>query len=246
MLLSYFIALSCTDLIPLILLSLSVYRHLVCQIEKDLERNYRTVIHLLGTYYLFVGIFGIYYHLIPIFIYGSVSLVVMSSDNRTSRDNPRVTKDASATTVGTTLFDVANENFTKLINESAKVQPEYAQAISNLQQEYIEASRNAIQTTTSVQKQFANSNSNFNNLIVSDTAAPYIQGLIKQSNDSTNNIIRMADINHQLTINVLNALRENVKNYSRTVEATAEFNSNLAKAWASSYSSIQHQFNKGQ
>jgi hypothetical protein len=246
MLLSYFIALSCTDLILLLLLSLSVYLHLVCQIEKDLERNYRTVIYLLGTYYLFVGISGIYYHLIPIFIYGSVSLVVMSSDNRTSRDNPRVTKDASATTVGTTLFDVANENFTKLINESAKVQPEYAQAISNLQQEYIEASRNAIQTTTSVQKQFANSNSNFNNLIVSDTAAPYIQGLIKQSNDSTNNIIRMADINHQLTINVLNALRENVKNYSRTVEATAEFNSNLAKAWASSYSSIQHQFNKGQ
>jgi hypothetical protein len=246
MLLSYFIALFCTDLIPLILLSLSVYLHLVCQIEKDLVRNYRAVIYLLGRYYLFVGIPGIYYHLIPIFIYGSVSLVVMSSDNRTSRDNPRVTKDASATTVGTTLFDVANENFTKLINESAKVQPEYAQAISNLQQEYIEASRNAIQTTTSVQKQFANSNSNFNNLIVSDTAAPYIQGLIKQSNDSTNNIIRMADINHQLTINVLNALRENVKNYSRTVEATAEFNSNLAKAWASSYSSIQHQFNKGQ
>ncbi len=193
-----------------------------------------------------MGVVGINYHLIPIFIYGSVSLGVMSSENKTSRDNPRVTKDTSATTDGTTLFDVANENFTKLINESAKVQPEYAQAISNLQQEYIEASRNAIQTTTSVQKQFANSNSNFNNLIVSDTAAPYIQGLIKQSNDSTNNIIRMADINHQLTINVLNALRENVKNYSRTVEATAEFNSNLAKAWASSYSSIQHQFNKGQ
>ena len=52
---------------------------------------------------------------------------------------------------------------TKLVNQSAKVQPEYAQAISNLQQEYIEASRNAIQTTTSVQKQFANSNSGLNN-----------------------------------------------------------------------------------
>jgi hypothetical protein len=204
------------------------------------------VLWLLDTYYPFVGVDGIYYHLIPMFIYGSVLLVVMSSENKTSKDNTRVVKDASATTVGVTLFDVANENFTKLINESAKVQPEYAQAISNLQQEYIEATRNAIQTTTSVQKQFANSNSNFNSLVISDTTAPYIQGLIKQSNDSTNNIIRMTDINHQLTINVLNALRENVKNYSRTVEATAEFNSNLAKAWASSYSSVQHQFTKGQ
>ena len=81
-----------------------------------------------------MGVDGIYYHLIPIFIYGSVLLVVMSSENKTSKDPLlRVAKDASATTVGVTLFDVASENFTKLINESAKVQPEYAQAISNLQ-----------------------------------------------------------------------------------------------------------------
>ncbi|MGB0027530.1 MAG: hypothetical protein WBP64_11880, partial [Nitrososphaeraceae archaeon] len=73
-----------------------------------------------------------------------------TSESKTSKDSTKITKD-----VNVTLFDVANENFTKLVNESAKVQPEYAQAISNLQQEYIEASRNAIQTTTSVQKQFA-------------------------------------------------------------------------------------------
>ena len=170
------------------------------------------------------------------FIYRWVLLMVMStSENKTQ--STKITKD-----VNVTLFDVANENFTKLVNQSAKVQPEYAQAISNLQQEYIGASRNAIQTTTSVQKQFANSNSSFNNVIISDTTAPYIQNLVKQSNDFTNNIVRMADINNQLTINVLNALRENVKNYSRTVEATAEFNSNLAKAWTSSYSSVQQQF----
>ena len=162
-----------------------------------------------------------------------------SSESKISKDSTKSTKDVSVT-----LFDVANENFTKVVNQAAKVQPEYAQAISNLQQEYIDASRNAIQTTTSLQKQFANSNnsSNFNNIIVSDTATPYVQGLIKQSNDSTNNIIRMADINHQLTLNVLNALRENVKSYSRTVEASAEFNSNLVKAWTSSYSSVQQQF----
>ena len=172
------------------------------------------------------------------FIYRWVLLMAMStSENKTSKDSTKITKD-----VNLTLFDVANENFTKLVNQSAKVQPEYAQAISNLQQEYIEASRNAIQTTTSVQKQFANSNSGLNNVVVSDTATPYIQGLIKQSNDFTNNIVRMTDINNQVAINVLNALRENVKNYSRTVEATAEFNSNLAKTWTSSYSSVQQQF----
>jgi hypothetical protein len=81
------------------------------------------------------------------------------------------------------------------------------------------------------------SNSNFNNFIVPEAAAPYLQGLARQSDDLTNNFIRIADINNQLTINALNVLRENVKNFSRTVEAAAEYNSNLAKSWASSYPS---------
>jgi hypothetical protein len=193
-----------------------------------------------------MGIDGNYYHLIPMFIYGWVLLIVMSTtENKTSKDSTSTTKDAAAATAVnvTHVFDVANENFTKLVNESAKVQPQYAQAISNLQQEYIEAVRNAIQTITSVEKQFANSNSsNFNNVVISDTAAPYVQGFVKQSNDFTNNIIRMADISNQLTINALNALRESVKNSSRTVEATADFNANVAKAWATSYSAVQQQF----
>jgi hypothetical protein len=177
-----------------------------------------------------------------------------TAENKTSKYSTNTTKDAAAATATgatttaaavnvTHIVDAANENFTKLVNEAGKVQPQYAQAISNLQQEYIEAVRNAIQTITSVEKQFANSNSsNSNNVAVSDTAAPYIQGFVKQSNDFTNNIIRIADINNQLTINALNALRENVKNANRTVEATAEFNSNMARAWATSYSVVQQQF----
>lgn len=168
-----------------------------------------------------------------------------TSENKTSKYSTSTTKDAEAPAAVnvTHIFDVANENFTKLVNEAGKVQPQYAQAISNLQQEYIEAVRNAIQRITSVEKQFANSNSsNSNNVDVSDTAAPYVQGFVKQSNDFTNNVIRIADINNQLTINALNALRENVKNFSRTVEATAEFNSNIARAWATSYSAVQQQF----
>ena len=169
-----------------------------------------------------------------------------TTENKTSKYSANITKDAEATVVAsnvTHIVDAANENFTKLVNEAGKVQPHYAQAISNLQQEYIEVVRNAIQTITSVEKQFANSSSgNFNNVAVSDTAAPYVQGFVKQSNDFTNNIIKIADINNQLTINALNALRENMKNFSRTIEASAEFNSNIARALATSYSAVQQQF----
>jgi hypothetical protein len=163
----------------------------------------------------------------------------MSSENKKSRDS--ATTSTNATINVSQIVDAANENVTKLVNESSKVQPQYAQAISNLQQEYIDALRNAIQRTFSVQKQLVTSNSNFNNFVVPDAAAPYLQGLVKQSDELTNNFISVADINNQLTINALNVLRENVKNFSRTVEAAAEYNSNLARSWASSYLSFQPQ-----
>jgi hypothetical protein len=172
-----------------------------------------------------------------------MSTTAAKYSTNTTKDVATAATAATAAVNITHIVDAVSENFTKLVNEAAKVQLWYAQAIPNLEQEYIEAARNAIQTITSVEKQFANSNSsNFNNVIVSDTAAPYVQGFVKQSNDFTNNIIRMADISNQLTINALNALRESVKNFSRTVEATTEFNSNIARAWATSYSAVQQQF----
>jgi hypothetical protein len=189
-----------------------------------------------------MGLGGNGYHLIPIFIYEWVLSVVMSSsESKKSRDSTGTTNTAVAVNV-THIFDAANDNFTRLINESAKVQPQYAQAVSNLQQEYIDVVRTTVRRITSIQRQLAGSNSNFNNAVISDAAAPYVQDVVRQSTDFTNNLIRMADINNQLTINALNALRENVKNNSRIVEAIAEYNSNLATAWASSSTSFQQQF----
>jgi hypothetical protein len=164
----------------------------------------------------------------------------MSSENKKSKDSTTTTSTNVSINVSQ-IVDAANENVTKLVNESSKVQPQYAQAISNLQQEYIEALRNAIQRTFSVQRQLVASNSNFNNFVVPEAAAPYVKGLVNQSDDITNNFISVADINNQLTINALNVARENVKNFSRTVEAAAEYNSNLAKSWASSYPTFQPQ-----
>ena len=165
----------------------------------------------------------------------------MYSENKKSRDSTTTGTTSNAIINVSQIVDSANENVTKLVNESSKVQPQYAQAISNLQQEYIDALRNAIHRAFSVQKQLVTSNSNFNNFAVPEAAAPYVQGLVKQSDDITNNFISVADTNNQLTINALNVLRENVKNFSRTVEAAAEYNSNLARSWASSIPSFQQQ-----
>ena len=56
----------------------------------------------------------------------------MSSENRKSKDSTTTTPNASANASinVSQIVDAANENVTKLVNESSRVQPQYAQAIS--------------------------------------------------------------------------------------------------------------------
>jgi hypothetical protein len=76
-------------------------------------------------------------------------------------------------------------------------------------------------------------------------AVPYSEQFVKQANEITNNTMKAVGINNQLAINALDAVRENLKIYNRTVDAITDFN-NAAKAWTSFFSTLQQQrfFNK--
>jgi hypothetical protein len=69
-------------------------------------------------------------------------------------------KDQSGT-VGSTsaihVLDTVRENFVRAVYQMASVQPQYSQAISNLQLDYIQAAKNMIQNTISAQKQLVGS-----------------------------------------------------------------------------------------
>lgn len=176
----------------------------------------------------------------------------MSSESNRSKESkteepapsPAATTDAKTKTFDLVqLFDTADENLTKFVNEFSKAQPEYAQAVSNLQQEYIDTAKESIKIGTAVQKQFINSSRTYKNFIMpAITTSPFVQPFVNQSSDFTNNIVRITEINTQLVINALNATRENLKNNRRMAKAATEYSSSIANAWTSSLSSIQNQF----
>jgi len=138
------------------------------------------------------------------------------------------------------FYDAIRENFTKIADEVAKVQPQYSQSISNLQLDYIQAIKNTIQTAFSAQKHLTDSNLGTWNSGPSTT--PFTDQFAKQSNEITNNTIRAVGINNQLTINALDATRENLKIYNKTIDAVTEFNTNAAKAWNSFFTTQKQQF----
>lgn len=154
-------------------------------------------------------------------------------DNK-SKDESSTTKSTSASHV----FDTLRENFVRAVDQMANVQPQYAQAFSNLQLDYIQTVKNAIQNTISAQKQLLG---NFNIPV----SIPYTEQFTRQSNEITNNALRAVGINNQLAINAVDLARENLKIYSKTADAVTEFNNNIAKACTVfSAAAQQQQFSK--
>src|SRR5918996_537456 len=135
------------------------------------------------------------------------------------------------------LVNIVVENFVRAVDQMASVQPQYSQAFSNLQLDYIQTAKNVIQNTISAQKQLVG---NFNVPV----STPYTEQLTRQTNEITNNTLRAVGINNQLVINAVDAARENLKIYNRTVDAITEFSNNIAKTCTAFSAAAQQQFAK--
>jgi hypothetical protein len=123
------------------------------------------------------------------------------------------------------VLDRVSENFVRAVDQVANVQPQYAQAFSNLQLDYIQTAKNVIQNTISAQKQLVGSW----NIIPVSTTIPYAEQFTRQTNEITNNALKAVDINNKLAINAVDVARENLRIYNRTVDAATEFSNNIAK-----------------
>jgi uncharacterized protein YwgA len=161
--------------------------------------------------------------------------------DKTAKDDTTTRSTTSTTTNVYDVYDTLKENLVRAVDEMAKAQPQFSQSLSNLQIDYIQTTKNVIQNSVSAQKQVA-ANMNIPTLTV-----PYSEQFAKQTNEITNNTMRTIGINNQLVINAIDAARENLRIYNRTVDAITDFSSNAAKAWVSLFSTQQQQqqfFNK--
>ena len=150
-----------------------------------------------------------------------------------SKDNVNT---STGSTEVTNLCDTATQNCIRILDESTKAQPQYAQSLCNIQLDYVAAAKNTIQNIVSVQRMFA---SNVNFPIVTPQ---YTDEFVKRSNEITDNIVNAFRINNQLTVNAINAAAENFRTFNRTIDSVTEFNTSAAKAWNSFVTAQQQQF----
>jgi uncharacterized protein YukE len=124
-------------------------------------------------------------------------------------------------TIQKSLFDITNE--------IAKVQPRYAQSVSNFQAEYLEATKMVIQTFTNFQSTLIKfSWVNFDN-----RSTLYTDQIKNQVTMLTENIIKTLDIWNQITIDSIDIVKENVKLYTEAMTSMDIRNRDLISSWNS-------------
>ena len=147
------------------------------------------------------------------------------SDKKTTRDE--VTTITTTTPKANDVSDIVRDNTLRIIDEVAKVQPQFAQSLSNLQVDNIQTVRSMIQTAFDSHKQFIVHTPNL------PQASQVSEVLANQSTEITNSIIRSVGIFNQLGVTAMDSTRQHVNIYKRTVDAVTEFNNNILKAWTS-------------
>jgi len=131
------------------------------------------------------------------------------------------------------FYNAIKEDTTKIVNEIAKTQPTYIQAISNLQMKYIEATKNIINSTLGFQKQVYETLDN-------TSTSTFTKQLGRQSNEITNNFIEFNNINNKFISNVLEVAGDGIKNYTKTLDTIVKFNANVFEQWYSLFKNNQN------
>ena len=143
------------------------------------------------------------------------------------------------TAIENEVLDTYKENMLRTIDEISKYQSKYAQAISNLQQYYLQVTKDTITKAHSIQKSWYG---NVRNPYFPTVPSPYAEQYRKQSEEVTSQAFHVFDTSNQLAIDSLNASRENIKLYSKTVETVIEYNGNMADTWSNYFTSAQKQY----
>ncbi len=163
------------------------------------------------------------------------------TDNK-PREMTSTTQTSTIAQDSSEIFDTYKQGVLKVTEEVSKFQPQYAQSISNLQQEYIQMTKEFVNKVFAAQRNWAGSTvTSTNTTFPSSTYAPYGGQFRRQSNEITAQALSVFDTSNQLAINAINAARDNVKLYGKAMDAVTEFNNNVASAWSSYFTSAPRQ-----
>ncbi len=136
------------------------------------------------------------------------------SKNETTQTNPK------------DVFSVYQENIDKFFNGIKQSVPQYHQSITNVQQEYLQAYENVVDSTITLQKEYVKK---------AGIAANLPEATLKVINDTTEEFVKATSIQNQVTLATIDATQQNIKTFNDNAKSFADLNRNILQSWISAF-----------
>ena len=122
------------------------------------------------------------------------------------------------------IFSIYQENVDKMFNGVRQSVPKYHQSITNVQQEYLQAFENMIDSSITLQKEFVVKAG-----IVSDVPS----ASLKVIDDTTEEFVKASSIQNQVLLASIDATQQNIKTFNDNAKSFVELNKNILQSWIS-------------
>ncbi|MHA7647040.1 hypothetical protein [Nitrosopumilus sp. S4] len=132
------------------------------------------------------------------------------------------------TTTGNTkdVFSVYQENVDKLFTGIRQSVPQYHQSITNVQQEYLQAYENIVDSTITLQKEYAKK---------AGVATNIPEATLKVIRDTTEEFVKAASIQNQVALATIDATQQNIKTFNDNAKSFADLNRNILQSWITAF-----------
>jgi hypothetical protein len=124
------------------------------------------------------------------------------------------------------IFAVYQQNVDKYFSGIKQSVPRYHQSITNVQQEYLDAVENVINSTIALQKDYATKAGITTNMP---------SAVLKVIRDTTEEVVKAYDVQNKVALAAIDSAQQNIKTFNENTKAFADLNKNLVQSWISTF-----------
>ena len=130
------------------------------------------------------------------------------------------------TTNAKDVYGVSQQNVDKFFDGIKQQVPRYHQSVTNVQQEYLDAFENIINSSIILQKEFARK---------AGVTTNVPEAALKAIRDTTEEIVKASTIQNQIALATIDATQQNIKTFNDNAKAFADLNKNILQSWISAF-----------
>ena len=128
------------------------------------------------------------------------------------------------------IYGVYQQNVDKYFNGIKQSVPRYHQSVTNVQQEYLEAVENVINSTIALQKEYASRAGVTTNV---PSAA------LKVIRDATEEVVKAYEVQNKIALAAIDASQQNIKTFNDNAKSFADLNKNIMQSWINTFT-VKH------